>query len=275
MAESSDEPDMLWWAKLIGKVVWACRLIRLQGLVWRAREAATIGVLRPLHFNVLHRAQRLAAEYPVRDVELATASTLALQICTECRKLMGTFLELPDNKLHCCFKLMAPKVPENSDDLVATWVRSEPFDTRPAEDKIEHAHAVSRNTVWSAILGGYDGKTTWERFRSFSCNDLTSHPDFRCDRKDWHRYYRSTFVVPIRYPANKLGTEHNHFGFVAFDSPVKCAFRGLPDIFKYREDPIGYSDRLESCGAFHLAAILADVIGSFLGPTMNRKGCVT
>jgi GAF domain-containing protein len=215
--------------------------------------------------------QRLAPDVSSREKELASASTLALQICTEYRKLMGTFLELPETKLHCCFKLMAPQSPGDTEDRVATWVRSEPFDGRPVEDGIANAHAVTRNSVWSAMLSKNDGKTTWDKFRSFSCNDLRRHSDFRCDRKDWDRYYRSTLVVPIRYPANNLGTEHNHLGFVAFDSLTEGAFRGLPDIFNYREDPTGYSERLESSAAFHLAAVLADTLGSFLGPAMDGK----
>jgi len=159
-----------------------------------------------------------------------------------------------------------------AEDRVATWVRSEPFDTRPVEDTIEQSHAVSRNSVWSAILGRNDGKTGWAKFRSFSRNDLTKHPEvFCCDREDWQRYYRSTLVVPIRYPSNRLGTDHNHLGFVAYDSPDKNVFRGLPDLFKYREDPVGYSDRLESSAAFHLAAILGDTLGSLLGPVMNGR----
>ncbi len=72
--------------------------------------------------------QRLALDVSAREAELESASTLALQICTEYRMLMGAFLELPANKLHCCFKLMAPQASENPEDRVATWVRSEPLD---------------------------------------------------------------------------------------------------------------------------------------------------
>lgn len=266
-----DEPKVLYWAKWLPRIAWVLRKIKLEWIVWNAREAATLGILRQFHFDVLHRMQRLAKDVSHRERELESASTLALQICTEYRRILGTFLELPDCKLHCCFKLMAPPTEISTEDRVATWVRSEPLDTRPVEDGIEYAHTVDRNSVWAAMLGRNDGKTSWDRFRSFSCNDLIRHSDFRCDRQDWQRYYRSTFVVPIRYPANRLGTDHCHLGFVAFDSPLQSAFRGLPDIFNYREDPTGYSERLESSAAFHLVAMLADILGSFLGPAMNGK----
>ncbi|REJ69358.1 MAG: hypothetical protein DWQ31_04645 [Planctomycetota bacterium] len=234
-----------------------------------------VGSLRTMHLAVLHRLRRLAFEVEEPGKNLDASSQLALQICTECRKLISRFYELDDNHLHCCFKVFVPQPDEEgkSGDSVETWVRSEPFDDRPAETGDGFPHYVTDNTVWSALLGEYDGNYNWRVFRCFACNDLTAYPkDFRCDRQNWQRYYRSTVVVPIRYPLDIHGQEYKYWGFLAFDSPRTKAFPDLPDIFAYRDDPHAYSDLLEKSAAFHLIGILADIMGTFLRNVETTRG---
>jgi len=147
------------------------------------------------------------------DKDADAAAHIALDISTECRKLMGNLLELPAEKLHCCIKVIVPKTNDSEEDKVATWVRSRPVDDRPVETGEDNAHLVSKNSVWSALYGRSDQRTNWRPFSCFACNDLMSHADiFVCDRENWPWYYKSTLVFPLRYPKNQLGTELKEHG---------------------------------------------------------------
>ena len=57
-----------------------------------------------------------------------------------------------------------------------------------------------------------------------------------------------------------------YVGFLAFDSPMPGAFGNVPDVFDYRTQPAEYKRLLRKSAAFNLAAMLADILGSFLGP---------
>lgn len=201
------------------------------------------------------------------------ATRYATDICTEARELLGTFLELEPNDLHCCLKVMIASSGRPEDDRVATWARSEPLDDRPLNGKGDQGHLVSRNTVWSALLGRSDGNHLWRVFNCFCCNDLLKHGDkFRCDRENWSRYYRSTLVFPLRYRVEQTETPYRHIGFLAFDSPKIGAFRRLPNIFDSWDEPSPYRNELELRTAFHLGAICADVLGTFLRRAYEDHG---
>lgn len=255
------------------------RKVRGGRLVWHIRNAATRTPAMQLHTGLIHPLRRLAFAMADQgwDRSKITAATLALQVCTECRRLVGGVFELPDNQLHCCIKLFLPGSSAGGDnqgdhDRVATWVRSEPLDDRPVEEGDSNTHLVVRNSVWSALLGSSDGETVWRPFTCFACNDLAKRGElFRCDRENWQRYYRSTLVFPIRYPTNEQGTEFDCIGFLAFDSPRTGAFPGLPDIYDHRQSPQEYRDLLEKSTVFHLGSIIVDVMGTILRDPYTRK----
>lgn len=257
-----------WSAKALAGVA---RKLHAEGAVWRVREIAMVGVAKQLHVNVLHRIRKLGLgmqDWHDRDSDAA----MALEISSECRKTMGALLELRPNELHCCMKTLLHDGGNPSQDRVGTWVRSEPLDTRPVESGNENAHLVSKNSVWSALLGRSDGVTHWKPFSCFACNDLAKHPQlFQCDRAQWAQYYRSALVFPIRYPKNVQANEFGHIGFLAFDSMKVGAFRGLPDIFQYRDDPTAYRQLLEATTPFHIGSIMADTLGACLRPIYERR----
>lgn len=269
--ERVDKVDWTQVATVLSWLAWAARLCRANGLVWRVREHTSISLLRGYHFNVLHRMRRLAHVMEDWERDVDRAASHALQICTESRKTMGGLLELKDNQLHCCLKVLYRGNSDSADDRVGTWVRSEPLDGRPAEIGPSNAHPVRANSVWSALLGQSDGRFHWEVFRCFACNDLINESDFCCDRANWQKYYCSTLVFPIRFPIDTNGTAYDYIGFLAFDSPRRNAFRGLPNIFEYRSAPAEYDDLLEASCAFHLGGIIADVLGTFLRPAYEMR----
>ncbi len=243
------------------------RILKGHGLVQAIRERAMHSTLASLHQDIFHRMRLLATQMSNQwDKEEAIAARLAFEISTHCRSVIGNLLELSPHRLHCCIKMMV------DDNRVATWVRSDPIDGRPVEKGDTNAHEVSKNSVWAALLGRSDGRATWQPFNCFCCNDLFAHPvDFICDRRNWQNYYRSALVFPVRYAKNTEGTELVNLGFIAFDSPTQGVFRGLPDIFNYQSNIAEYQERLQQSAIFHLGAILADSLGTFLGTAYARR----
>lgn len=257
------EPEWFGWlAWGLGKA----RRLPVIGTFWHyAKCRATKNVLHDLHDQLLHRLRRLAPAVADFDSEY-DAAHLATQVCTESRRIVSAFLELGANDLHACIKLLKPPLDEGDSEgwRVATWVRSEPEDDRPFEQGDYNAHKVSANTVWSALLGENDGKEDWRPYCCFACNDLRENTNFMCDRDNWRRYYRSVLVFPIRYVADNVGEASGIIGFLAFDSPKKNAFPGLPDIMATSDDPAAFRQKLEKHAIFHLGAIIADTLGAVL-----------
>lgn len=258
-------PVFTWGAKALrcvpkGKAVLAA---------WR--EACCYGTLKRLHIDVLHEMRKMACYVQDLDADLEEPSATAQAVCTECRQLIGNLLELPSNHLHSCIKVFVETEGRRS-DLVATWVRSDPFDDRPALIGATDAQPVRKNTVWAALLGEHDGNRTWRPHRAFGCNDLGQYEgEFRCSRKGWKDYYRSTLAVPIRFPKDPQRCEYEVLGFLTFDSPMAGVFRKIPNIFEYtRQSPAQYSEDLESSMVFHAVGILADTLGTLLRIVKNK-----
>jgi hypothetical protein len=251
---------------VIGRVLsgcaWIARTLRLEGGVWRAREVVTLSVLRQLHLGVMHSVRKIATNLELAQGDRNGASEAALALVGEARKAMGTFLEIKPANLHCCIKLI-----EEDHRSVGTWARSTPHDGRPVEIVTGQSHAISENTVWSCLLGEFDGRAKWRPFTCFCCNDLkAAGSDFRCSRDNWQNFYASALVFPIRYPTSEDGLEFATVGFIAFDSPNVGAFRGMPSIFDYENKPAQYREKLEDSAVFHVGSIIADALGSFLRP---------
>jgi len=92
---------MLPWA------AWLCRKARLGGLLVEVRNGTTLGIVAPLHFQVVHTMQQLSAIMTARLPNSEDAATqVAIRVCNECRMLMGLALELNAHDLHCCLNVM-------------------------------------------------------------------------------------------------------------------------------------------------------------------------
>src|SRR5206468_7133246 len=120
-------------------------------------------------------------------------------------------------------------------DTVRTVARSHSRGSRSRPIGQDDLHAVEQNTVWSSLLGRFDGHTAWQPLRAFSCNDLVKHGAvFACTRTDWQNLYQSVLVFPLMFAAAEAG-RFEFVGFLAFDSRRKNAFPGVPDAFEKRE----------------------------------------
>ena len=261
-----------WITKAIPVGAWVLRKAQLGRVIVVVRDRATLGILAPFHFQVVHAMQQLSASMTTKLPDGQDAATqLAIRVCNECRMLMGHALELNANELHCCFKVMVSGTVAGDRERVATWVRSEPLDDRPVETGEANSHEVGKNTVWSSLMGVSDGKTNWRPFPCFACNDLpAAGENFQCDRKDWQQYYKSSLVFPLRYTQREQSAAFINMGFLAFDSPKCNAFAGIPNIFDFIGSPSGFQDALEKRMAFNLGAAMADVLSACVRPHYDK-----
>lgn len=251
------------------------RDIRLRNLVHALRSRAILGPLEFLHRKVIHEMRDLGINMEKWTHDVKTTTILAGNVCTSCRSLFKYFLELEEDELHCCLKIYRPGFSEK-DDRVETWIRSEPYDGRKNDDDSQ-PYLVCNNSVWSALLGKYDGKFNWQEPQiCFSCGDLPKHnSEFQNSRLNWQDYYYSTLVFPLNYIyyTNTGKKGYRTIGFLAFDSLNKDAFRGMPDVFDYRNDPtkrVEYRNLLKKKSVFHLGSTIADTLSMFLRPVYDE-----
>jgi hypothetical protein len=252
------------------------RKIKLQAFVRNIRARASLELFRILHENVIHTSRLLGESMKDWNIREKETTRLAQDVCTSSRKLMANLLELKPEFLHCCIKVLQASEANNipSKNEVITWIRSEPSDARPLDPK---PHIVEQNTVWSALLGCYDGAYNWKlSFKCFSSNNLSGHDEFNNSRDNWKQFYHSVLVFPIHYLTyNESGQPiKNVMGFLAFDSPLKNAFGNAPDIFYYKDSPskrAEYDTLLSNSTAFQIGAVIADTLGVFLSSAYSQN----
>jgi hypothetical protein len=286
MSKTEDNSLNLFEKKWIGGMspvdafVWGARLFRKIGLkkiVRAVRNRSTQGLFLRLHTEVIHNMRMLGVKlnhWDHNDSETLTLVGDVCNVCNACNDLMSDLLEIDKYHMHCCIKVLV-KRPNIEEDLVETWMRSDPSDGRN-EDDDPNSHLVSKTSTWSALLGRFDGKYNWEKpFCCFSCNDLLDNADvYQNSRNGWEKYYRSTLVFPLRYPTYEgRQRKYNVVGFLAFDSSKKNAFVSLPNIFDYRDNINKISDYqslLAASAPFHLGAIMADTLSTIMKPTYDQ-----
>jgi len=70
------------------------------------------------------------------------------------------------------------------------------------------------------------------------------------------------------FPLNVLFGPDNQtrhtYGFLAFDSPKKNAFKGMPSTLDNRTTPDEFRNYIWSATVFHLGAAMADILGMAL-----------
>ena len=108
---ADDEPDKTLGVKTFLKVIkFAAPILRKVGLrapIRAVKHQVTHSLLQNLHENVIHRMRTLAIAMdrwnPAASQTVAIASH---ELATEFRKSMGGLIDLGDNELHCCLKVI-------------------------------------------------------------------------------------------------------------------------------------------------------------------------
>ena len=228
--------------------------------------------VQKLHEEVIHAMRDLAVCVEEWDpAQTDNATFAAFRFCTACRHLMGDLLQLGEHDLHRCLKTFVHSNPHEpgvpASPLVATWARSEPLDGRPSDPQFQDAHVITENTVWSSLLGEYDGTTRWPNLKFFCSNDLCWPGErFRCSRGKWRDFYRSTLVFPIHVAYDLRPEGRRTLGFLAFDSPKENAFPRMPDVFRHRDNLTEYHNAATGTPIYQLGAVIADCLGMFFHP---------
>jgi hypothetical protein len=236
----------------------------LATLLKDTRHQSRLTMLSSMHLGFSHSSRLLAMQMMQEwDRNHMTATRDAMEVCSGARDAMA--LVTGTSPIHCCIKIIVPGLPAR----VGTWARSDP-EGRPSGDE-EEPHLVQTNTVWSALTGESDGTKVWPAgFTCFACNNLPAvGTTFACDRNKWADFYKSVLVFPVRYAKTIVGNEYRQVGFLAFDSPLVDAFPGVPSIFDYSASTPIYREELLKSPAFHIGALFADTLGTFLGAAIE------
>jgi len=267
--------DVICSDRSINLITRLFRRVGLKRVIRSVHNHVALNFFKSIHCDIVHEMRLLGINMEKWKQDTITTTLLARNIVTYCNNLMRDLLELNDNELHCCLKVL---VHENSkDDRVETWVRSEPSDGRPDDDDLSSPYLVCRNSVWSALLGKDDGQFRWiHPFDCFSCDNLPINFNiFQNTRNNWEEYYQATIVFPLRYIKHTETGKKSYatIGFLAFDSPHKKIFMNSPDIFMCHQKEGGWSeyhDLLYKTPSFHLGAIMADTLSMFLRPAYTN-----
>jgi hypothetical protein len=237
-------------------------------LVGRIRRRASCGFFHLLHMDVVHRLRQLGMCMESGNPDQHRASELAIEFCTACALLMQQIVEVEQQELHCCLKVIV-KGQNGKGDKLLTWARSNPQDDR--EDS-EEGSPLIENTSWNAFAGSNDGKNHWRRMCCFCCNDLTDFTDeFDNGRKEWSKFYKSKLTFPIRYLDKSKANTWETIGFLEFDSMKRKVFTGMPSSFEHIKDPSGFRAKLEKNAIFHSGAIIADSLSMCLRPYYESR----
>jgi hypothetical protein len=257
------------WIKLVSTTASVLRKLRLGRLVEAVKTRAQLPLIREYHENVVHPLRCLAVA--MNDVADPKATAYhAQRVCTEIAKVMRFHLGIRQNELHCCWKVIQPK--QNLKDLtfIRAIARSEPRDHRPDD---EETRPAEQSTVYCSLMGLQDGTTVWKPFSCFCSNNLPGHGHlFHSGRSNWQEYYKSSLVFPLRFIQKTEPLKYFNFGFLCFDSPEANLFRGMPDIFDYRDRFHKYLDLLRQNATFHLGASIADTMSMFLRNVYRDQG---
>lgn len=257
--------------EIVEGFVWvarALRFIRAEGIVGNFRRRASLGFFELLHLDVVHRMRRLGMALETahsNEQELTHAGELAIEFCSACALLMGRVIEVEQNEIHCCLKVIV-KGPKGL-PLLRTFARSEPTDDR---EDISEGTPLASNTVWNAFSGSNDGHNNWQRMNCFCCNDLTEHAsEFDNGRSNWDRFYKSKLTFPLRFVDKQRPQVFETIGFLEFDSK-KGAFVGMPCCYDYVKDAASYRCKLDKCTVFQVGAIIADTLSICLRPYYSK-----
>jgi hypothetical protein len=244
------------------------RALHLQGAVGIVRRRASLEFARIFHTELARPLGSLAMAVCDEQPDLRFVINNITEFCTGCRFLMCKLLEIEDNQLHVCMKVLVRGETEENDS-VRTLARSEPLDGRAIKEGV--IHRVGNNSVWSALLGKSDGVHHWRPFNCFSCDDLLKRPEeFRCSREQWQQYYRSVLVFPLECLDREDTGQFDVFGFLAFDAGRPGAFARLPDIFEHKTNWGVYHDKLIKRTTFHFGAAAASILSTALRPLYEK-----
>ena len=188
-----------------------------------------------------------------------------------CRDVVCQFLEVESCIIHATLKFIGPCPSENrSQAPIYTVARSSQSSRTP---EIGIPHPAGHNSDFSALLGCADRQYLWSQpYSVFACGDLTApHVHYDCSRVNWQNCYRTTLVLPLRYP-DPHTLEQQFMGFLTFDSLRANVFGDIPDIFRHigngRDE---YTEKLSKCPLVHLTGVMADILATTIFLLLSRQ----
>lgn len=254
-------------AEMLVKGARLLRYLGAENVVGKVRRRASREFFHLLHIDVIHRLRNLAMCMEDGHPDKKLASVMAIDFCSACALLMQQIVESERNDLHCCLKVIVKG--KDGADMLQTWARSEPSDER---DDDEFGASLTQNTIWNAFRGHSDGSNVWRKMCCFCCNDLTQFAqEYNNGRKEWLKFYKSKLVFPVRYLDKIKPNTWETIGFLEFDSTRTKTFPGMPCVFGYSKDPVGYRSKLEKSAVFHSGAIIADSLSMCLRPYYESR----
>ena len=254
----------------------AFKVSRWLGPLWGQHKSKILHeMVKDLHLEIAHSTKDYAFSLTeAGDERHALTQRAGVSLCTKSLNLMSQVLGLSDYDLNCSLKVCTKTT--NGDLAIGSLARGEPGDSRPYGD--QDIHLVSKNTVWCALMAMDQNEIEWSKkpINCFACNDLPKEKGrFSCDRENWDSIYKSTLVYSLKCLDYRT-TEKRLYGFLAFDSPKRDAFKNVPNVFDYCNGEISqYNQLLRESTAFHLGAIIADNLAGMIKPFYEAKNADT
>ena len=203
------------------------RQSHLQDIARLQRELRGLEAISSIIHRINHEYRDVLSENFRRADRLIVNPTKEILDCEQttlssvCQKLARLFSKLIGSECFVSVKLITEF---NGKFVCETFVRSEQNCER---DQGPWKHfKFELNTDANT---GYDRALQYKQgdVSAFVCNDLTTLTGYRNQRDNWHRFYRSTIVVPVRYVNVKnLGKPgaSDDVGFLCLDSLEIASF---------------------------------------------------
>ncbi len=258
--------ELPWYVKVLVLLARFLRKIHLGKIVLKVREKVVLETLTRIHFDTIHLIRRFSVNGHFFGIlgEGDNAKEPFEDLADGIRDTMAKHLAVAIDDLHCTIKYL-----QGSDDIdkkdwkVYTLARSTPCN-RPAEFWPSDSHSLGLNSSFAALVGCDDPSNKWSSdtpYICFACNDLREHEQYECTRENWRKYFKCTFVFPLRYRKITQKT-YKTVGFLTFDSNMRNIFGDIPNIFEYMGKPEEYRKAMLASSVCHLGGLIADMLAT-------------
>lgn len=220
----------------------------------------------PFRYNFLPLCRDFSLNLKQPSPDRSLASSLAVELCTAAKTVICDFLDLDQTQATCTLRVLTQTAKSPIEAEIITWGTSMPFDGRHPHNSPTLAQL---NTVYASLLG-FDrlGTGFSDTISCFSANDLTkpaAYKNYSDSLANWAEYYKSLLAYRIG-TFDEVTLQYTPFGFLVFDSPLKNAFEGVPDVFDYAGRLDDYDVALQKAPIFGLGDAMAEILSMSIGP---------